>query len=104
MRRLPRVFYTHDHVNLLQYTQLTFLQLLNRFKQHLWVLHNLGRESINLGSLKVTTIPRFSTPDFSKFPPSSFFTFAISKGAYNNYLPLNYLLCIYGAFYEQKIT
>ena len=41
----------------------TFLQLLNRFKLHLWLLHNLGRKSINLGSLKVATIPRFSMPD-----------------------------------------
>ena len=53
----------HDHVNLLQYAKLTSLQLLNRFKQHLWVLYNPHRESINLGSLKVTTIPRFSMPD-----------------------------------------
>ena len=53
----------HDHVNLLQYTKLTFLQLINQYKQSLWVLHNLCRESINLGSLKVTTIPRFNMPD-----------------------------------------
>ena len=62
-RRLPGVFYTHDHVNLLQYTKLTFLQRLSQFKHHQWNKYGLHSGQINLDSLKVTTIHRFSVPD-----------------------------------------